>query len=157
MKKYLPAILLSFLLIFDCFSQEDPVNKNINSISEPAVSAQLDFLASDWMEGRETGEKGIELAADYIASMFQVYGLKPGINKKKQYGKADVYKSRPLDNDSLSYFQEFALIKYEDTDDHFLSVITEKGKDRKIISFNYNTDFTFQQKPLMEEGIIILV
>jgi hypothetical protein len=153
MNKYLPALWLFFILTYKCYSQENTVNKGFNDISEQAVKAQLDFLASDWTEGRETGEKGIDLAADYIASMFQVYGLKPGINKRRQFGKADAYESRPLDKDSLSYFQEFPLVKYEDTEDHSLSVITETGRDRKIINFRYKTDFAYQQKPLTgQEG-----
>lgn len=148
MKKICFATLLFLLPATAGYSQENPLEKGYKAISEQAVKAQLDFLASDWMEGRETGEKGIDIAADYIASMFQAYGLKPGINKKIQFGKADVYESNPLDKDSLSYFQEFALVKYEDTDDHSLSVITETGRDRKIIDFRYKTDFEFQQKPL---------
>ena len=42
-----------------------------------AIRGQLEFLSSDWMEGRATGEKGSYLAADYIASMFRVFGLSP--------------------------------------------------------------------------------
>ncbi len=147
-KKCLSVILLFLLLSARAGSQETPQGRGYQAISEHAVKAQLDFLSSDWFEGRETGEKGIDMAADYIASMFQVYGLKPGINKAMLYGKADVYEQNPLNQDLFSFFQDFALIKYEDTEDHLLAVITETGKERRIANFQYHTDFGFQQKPL---------
>ncbi len=42
------------------------------------VDYDLKFLASDELEGREPGSKGIEMAADYIIDQFKQYGLKSG-------------------------------------------------------------------------------
>ncbi|MDX1677108.1 M28 family metallopeptidase [Arsukibacterium sp.] len=42
-----------------------------------AIEAHLRFLASDELEGRDTGSRGHQIAANYIASQFQVLGLKP--------------------------------------------------------------------------------
>jgi hypothetical protein len=50
------------------------VEKGLNAITIEAVKGQLEFLASDWTEGRAVGTKGEYIAADYIASMFQVFG-----------------------------------------------------------------------------------
>ena len=52
----------------------------------------VDYLASDALEGRGTGEKGNELAAQYVSKMFQNYGLQPM-------------------GDNGTYFQEFEVIK----------------------------------------------
>jgi hypothetical protein len=52
------------------------------------------FLASDWLEGRETGTKGNAMASDYIASMMQLYDLKPL-------------------SGNIGYFQDFEVIRYE--------------------------------------------
>ncbi|MBK6284110.1 MAG: hypothetical protein IPF54_16985 [Draconibacterium sp.] len=49
----------------------------LNAITQDAVKGQLGFLASDWTEGRAVGTKGEYISGDYIASMFQVYGIKP--------------------------------------------------------------------------------
>ena len=49
----------------------------LNAITKSAVKGQLEFLASDWTEGRSTGQPGTYMAADYIASLFKVYGLEP--------------------------------------------------------------------------------
>ena len=42
------------------------------------IAATIRFLASPRLEGREAGERGAEVAADYLASRFQAVGLQPG-------------------------------------------------------------------------------
>ena len=44
----------------------------------PTLREHVYILASDSLEGRGPGTKGIELAADYIADAFEGIGLKPG-------------------------------------------------------------------------------
>lgn len=41
------------------------------------VRADVEFLASDLLEGRETGSRGYEIAAAYVASRFRAIGLEP--------------------------------------------------------------------------------
>ena len=41
------------------------------------VQADVEFLASDSLEGRDTGSKGYAIAADYVASQFRAIGLEP--------------------------------------------------------------------------------
>jgi hypothetical protein len=38
----------------------------------------VEFLADDLLEGRDTGSRGYEIAARYVASQFESMGLKPG-------------------------------------------------------------------------------
>jgi hypothetical protein len=45
--------------------------------SAEAVRAHVAFLADDLLEGRDTGSKGHEIAARYVASEFAQLGLKP--------------------------------------------------------------------------------
>jgi len=45
------------------------------------VRADVEFLASDNLEGRDTGSKGYAIAADYVASQFRAIGLEPGGEK----------------------------------------------------------------------------
>jgi hypothetical protein len=40
--------------------------------------AHVGFLADDLLEGRDTGARGHELAARYVASQFESFGLEPG-------------------------------------------------------------------------------
>ena len=52
-------------------------DKGLQALTLETIKGQLEFLASDWTEGRATGEKGYYLAADYVASMFKVFGAAP--------------------------------------------------------------------------------
>ena len=47
------------------------------SIDAERIRAHVKFLASDLLEGRGTGQRGGDLAAEYIATEFALYGLKP--------------------------------------------------------------------------------
>ena len=44
------------------------------------VRADVEFLASDLLEGRDTGSKGYDIGAAYVASRFRAIGLTPGGN-----------------------------------------------------------------------------
>jgi Zn-dependent M28 family amino/carboxypeptidase len=56
-------------------------NLEITAIDMPdpeKIRAHVKFLASDLLEGRGTGQRGGDIAAEYIATQFELYGLKPG-------------------------------------------------------------------------------
>jgi hypothetical protein len=69
--------------------------KYANTITVQDLSKHLHIIASDSLEGRETGERGQKMAADYIASSFA---------KSKLLRPAKV-------GDNTSYFQKFELEK----------------------------------------------
>jgi Zn-dependent M28 family amino/carboxypeptidase len=48
------------------------------SIDGEKIRAHVKFLADDLLEGRGPGLRGSEIAAQYIATQFALYGLKPG-------------------------------------------------------------------------------
>ena len=68
-----PIIIALSVTIFNVSSAQDAKEKGLDAITEQAVKGQLDFLASDWTEGRQTGRPGAYMAADYIASIFQIF------------------------------------------------------------------------------------
>src|SRR3974377_2184618 len=47
------------------------------SINPERIRAHVKYLASDLLEGRGTGQRGGDIAAEYIATEFSLYGLKP--------------------------------------------------------------------------------
>ncbi len=149
MMKYAPVLLLICLSLSPAQAQDEPLKKGLDAITEQAVKAQLDFLASDWMEGRETGEKGIDLAADYITSMFRLYGLQPGEDPVSHFGKADLYDLQRTEQRGKDFFQEFALMKASPSDDHELAIISENRDARKMIRFKYQQDFTFENRSVI--------
>ncbi len=48
------------------------------SIDGEKIRAHVKFLSDDLLEGRGPGLRGAEIAAQYIATQFELYGLKPG-------------------------------------------------------------------------------
>jgi Zn-dependent M28 family amino/carboxypeptidase len=53
------------------------VAASMRGIDAQRIRAHVRFLADDLLEGRGTGTRGSELAANYIATQFALYGLKP--------------------------------------------------------------------------------
>ncbi len=136
MKKLLlqiPFFIVSLLIVN---GQEDPAGRGLKAINEGVLKAQLGFLASDWMEGRDTGEKGEYLASDYIASMLQLYGVKPG----GDYPQARLSSSfrKVIER---SYFQNFILLKTVPGEEQILRVTSTEGMTNKTKNFDYNVDF----------------
>ncbi|MGY6561467.1 MAG: M28 family peptidase [Luteibaculaceae bacterium] len=60
-----------------CASTQVLVNKYAQKISEDTIKKHVFILASDSLEGRETGRKGQILAADYLETNFKTWGLQP--------------------------------------------------------------------------------
>ena len=54
------------------------VERALERIRPEAIEAHMAFLADDLLEGRETGTRGYDLGAKYVAATFQAMGLKPG-------------------------------------------------------------------------------
>jgi Zn-dependent M28 family amino/carboxypeptidase len=72
-----------FLLSASALAQTIPtaVKAAEASIDPEKIRAHVKFLADDLLEGRGPGLRGSEIAAQYIATQFALYGLKPGGDK----------------------------------------------------------------------------
>ncbi len=82
------------------------------------------------------------MAADYIASLFQVYGLQPGGDMEwNSVSRAERMEGkRPTEY--RSYFQNFDLIEYKTGEDHKFSLINSSAAGTSTIDFAYKTDFS---------------
>jgi len=112
------VLACSFLTSISSFSQVTPKEKGLQTITMDAIKGQLEFLSSDWMEGRATGEKGYYLASDYVASMFRVFGVAPAGDAGGFGGRGAFGGQRPQGGQSgrpsapqRTYFQDFTLIE----------------------------------------------
>ena len=152
MKKIITsAFLLSLILQLSVSGQLSPKEKGLQSITLDAVKGQLEFLASDWMEGRATGERGSYLAADYIASMFRVFGAAPaGDPAMGGRGRYVVTGNPPTGTSgqvgqsfapAKSYFQNFTLIESQPSGGSTL--IIKKGGQEYI--FKEGVDFSISR------------
>jgi Zn-dependent M28 family amino/carboxypeptidase len=57
--------------------QEPALDAALADVSANMIRADMRFLSDDLLEGRETGTRGYELAAKYVATQFEGAGLKP--------------------------------------------------------------------------------
>jgi hypothetical protein len=131
MKKIITQGLIFLIVsISSTYGQQSPVDKGFQAITTDAIQAQLGFLTSDWTEGRMTGEKGEFLAADYIASMLQLCGVKP-------FG--DYLRGS---RNSRSYFQNFVLLKTSPGNEPELKIKSENGTMLRTTNLAYNVDFS---------------
>lgn len=89
-----------------------------DTISAKDSLTMLTFIASDLMEGRETGTRGFQTAAEYAASLLGLAKLRPvGDMPMRSFGMAQMLggsqaPQKPLEN---TYFQEFPLVETTET------------------------------------------
>lgn len=78
MKKIILLSILAFV-VFSCASQKKvstiDINKYINSITASDLKRHLYVVASDEMEGRETGSKGQKKAGEYLINHYKVNNI----------------------------------------------------------------------------------
>lgn len=135
-------VLFTLLLVgISVFAQTD-IEKGLAAITQDAVRGQLEFLASDWTEGRAVGTKGEYIAADYIASMFQVYGIKPFGDEAVSTPSRREWMTGIRPKPGKTYFQNFSLIQYEPGAEQSLSVIFTGINSERAVNFGYKTDFS---------------
>jgi hypothetical protein len=160
MKNTVHLILILFLMqLFIPVHGQDAKQNGLDAITRQAVQGQLEFLASDWTEGRATGTEGAYMAADYIASLFKVYGLQPA---------GDMVTERPTRAERMAgkrptshrtYFQNFHLIETRPGEDHELSLTETTAGGTRTLIFAYRTDFDLQVSGVSTEieGPIVFV
>lgn len=92
--KQILTILIGVLFICNGYAQsEEDALKYAESITKDDLYDKLSILASDAMEGRETGERGQKMAAAFISDHFQRLGLQGPV---KQTNGSSYYQPVPL-------------------------------------------------------------
>jgi len=106
------------------------VLEGLRSISQNDLRTHLTFLASNAAEGRETGEHGLQVAAEYIASQFRRVGL----TSLNQNG---------------SFFQRYEILKTRLGDDPTLALLYEEGNSQVRETFQYKEDYFLSTRGLI--------
>lgn len=133
-------LTLSSLILGSLSSQGQSIDEALKTINESSLKAQLNFLASDWMEGRESETKGAFMAGEYIASMFQVFGIEPCGDMEYTFPSSGQRGTRP--EPKPSYFQKFNIVKYKMSDKQSFSLIREVNGARLVKNFEYGVDYS---------------
>ena len=85
MKSSIFAIILIAASAFAANGKKNPPSNDLPASLKTVMAAvngnnvrtHVKFLSSDLLEGRGTGQRGGDVAAQYIATQFELYGLKP--------------------------------------------------------------------------------
>lgn len=106
-------VIITFLLFFNACSSS--LNNNYLSpeqlISLNSIEANLAFLASDELEGREAATRGEKLAALFISSELKKYGVKPFYN---------------------DYLQEYDLYSISTKTDSKVEIVSNNGEKNTL-------------------------
>jgi Zn-dependent M28 family amino/carboxypeptidase len=83
------------------------------AIDAEKIRAHVKFLSSDLLEGRGMGQRGSDIAAEYIATQFALDGLKPA-------------------GDQGTYFQEVPMVSVTTLPDITLSLVPKSGEPLQL-------------------------
>jgi hypothetical protein len=124
--------------------------EGIQSIKIPDLQSHLYFLASDELQGRATGEPGLEIAANYLASQAKKTGL-IAMDSNKDYSQSYIIEEKSCDldkstisiksgaRDSIIMSEDFYLIVPPISEDLSLSgEVVFAGYGINSEKFNYN-------------------
>ena len=116
-----------------CHAHAQTIAKAEASVSGDRIREQDKFISDDLFEGRYPGLRGGELAAKYIATQFQLEGLKPA-------------------GDNGTYFQQvnFVGMKAVPTETHF-ELIPNSGKP---LALTFAEDYTASNQTLTPKTMI---
>ncbi len=82
------------------------------AIPQSQVEAHVRFLASDALKGRDTGSPELNIAAQYIASYFQGYGLQTLDSTDGYFQPVSLFKESTLSSATLTFQdEEFQLVE----------------------------------------------
>lgn len=113
--------LIIFAFIYSVYSQTGSEYFNaLNSINSDSIKKHLLYLASDELEGRGLGSKGIELAANYIADKFSNYRLNKIPSRNTYFQEIPMHGSRALDGSELIIISKDSNKKLKYAEDYFL-------------------------------------
>lgn len=99
--------LLLYLIFYIVLNGQDiSVNLIQNKICVEKIQKHISYLGSDELEGRGTGTRGGDLAADYLAKEFSNYELIPLGNNNSYYQYIQLHGSTPKESSRLTLFDK---------------------------------------------------
>jgi hypothetical protein len=128
MKRLKVTVFLSFIMVFllnsvpGAAAIPEEVQKTKSTIQTEMIMSHIEFLASWHCRGRETGQKGMDVAAKYIETVFKGAGVKPAV-------------------DFGGYYQDVELETLTLTKDIKLELETIQGSGKAVINGKLKRDF----------------
>jgi Zn-dependent M28 family amino/carboxypeptidase len=100
----------------------------MQSIRPDNIETHVRFLSHDLLEGRGTGQRGGDIAAEYIAAQFALYGLKPA-------------------GDNGSYLQKVPMVGITPGDDTRFTLVPAHGSSLGLKPLNDYVAYDQTQQP----------
>lgn len=98
MKKLILFVVLVSILAGNRLQAQDPVARKYGDlITQSDLKDNLSIIASDALEGRETGKRGQKMAAAFIKAHFEDLGLTAPVNGNSYYQPVELYTTAPGD------------------------------------------------------------
>src|ERR1700693_1020819 len=92
---------------------QTPRQEQQSRVDPEKIRAHVKFLSSDLLEGRGMGQRGSDIAAEYIATQFALDGLKPA-------------------GDQGTYFQEVPMVSVSTLPDTTVSLVPKSGEPQQL-------------------------
>jgi hypothetical protein len=120
----------------------EALRAGFESITPKDSIALLAYISSDLLEGRETGTRGFQLAAEYAASLFTLWKIKPaGDLPPRTFGRRMMGAPQaPSGPPEKTYCQDFALEKISDASTA-ITLDVRKGETVETHPFESGMDF----------------
>ena len=121
----------------------DKFKAGLEAITAKDTLAMLSYISSDLMEGRETGTRGYAQAAEYAASLFKMWGIKPAGDMPMMGGfrmGGGGRSQAPQTPPERTYFQDFALRETTDVQSA-ITIEVAKGGSLKSRTFRGGLDY----------------
>jgi Zn-dependent M28 family amino/carboxypeptidase len=102
----------------------------LEKVDPEHIRAHVRFLSLDLLEGRGTGQRGGDLAAEYIATQFWLYGLKPAGDNGTYFQKVPMVGITPAPETTFDLVPNKSdTLKLKALDDYVASDETQRPSD----------------------------
>ncbi|MEM6523269.1 MAG: M28 family peptidase [Bacteroidota bacterium] len=156
--KKISLVLIVVLFSWNAFSQsEEDALKYVEGITKDELYDKLSILASDAMEGRDTGERGQKMAAAFIRDHFEGLGLKGPVAEGTgggYYQKVPLYRAIPGDisiNVKGETYSNFGEVVYYGSNN------SNGNKELEVVFAGTGSDADFDQIKPKDKAVIVMV
>lgn len=122
MKRFFQKVYILFLLL--------PIGTQAQDTEMHKLLVDVVYLASDYLEGRETGTPGEEKAAAYIANRFEEIGLSPKGDNNSWYQEFPFFERNPHSNNPHE--------AKKGTGKNVIGYLNKKAKNTIVIGGHYD-------------------
>jgi Peptidase family M28 len=150
--KFKIVLVWALLLTFVVNAQNPDAKKYGTQITADQLKEYLTIIASDALEGRETGTRGQKMAAAFIAAHFQELGFKAPVNGS-YYQPVELYSSVTGEaylKVGQTKLENFSGIIYSGTGDSGGEV------SLPVVFAGYGTEAEFNQVDVKDKAVVLL-